>query len=105
MNDPPNDTKPLAWITGAAGLIGSHIVRTAAVHAPNWRVRGLTRSDFDLTDFPRDAQDCEWKIGSWAYGSDQLKLVPLEDPKKKYLLDWSNFMPNEEWDLGIGKLK
>ena len=52
MNDTPDDTKPLAWITGAGGLIGSHIVRAAAVHAPNWRVRGLTRSDFDLTDFP-----------------------------------------------------
>ena len=52
MNDTPDDTKPLAWITGAGGLIGSHIVRAAAVHAPNWRVRGLTRGDFDLTDFP-----------------------------------------------------
>ena len=52
MNDTPDNTKPLAWITGAGGLIGSHIVRAAAVHAPNWRVRGLTRSDFDLTDFP-----------------------------------------------------
>ena len=52
MNDTPDDTKPLAWITGAGGLIGSHIVRAAAVHAPNWRVRGLTRSDFDFTDFP-----------------------------------------------------
>ena len=52
MNDTPDDTKPLAWITGAGGLIGSHIVRAAAVHAPNWRVRGLTRSDFDLSDFP-----------------------------------------------------
>jgi len=52
MNDTPDDTKPLAWITGAGGLIGSHIVRAAAVHAPNWRVRGLTRSDFDLSGFP-----------------------------------------------------
>ena len=55
MNDTPDDTKPLAWITGAGGLIGSHIVRTAAVHAPSWRVRGLTRSDLDLTNF-RDVQ-------------------------------------------------
>ena len=52
MNDTPDDTIPLAWITGAGGLIGSHIARTAAVHAPGWRVRGLTRGDFDLTDFP-----------------------------------------------------
>ena len=59
MNDTPDDTKPLAWITGAGGLIGSHIVRAAAVHAPNWRVRGLTRSDFDLTDFPEAQRQFE----------------------------------------------
>ena len=52
MNDTPDDTRPLAWITGAGGLIGSHIARAAAVHAPGWRIRGLTRNDFDLTDFP-----------------------------------------------------
>ena len=52
MNDTPGDTIPLAWITGAGGLIGSHIARTAAAHAPGWRVRGLTPGDFDLTDFP-----------------------------------------------------
>ncbi len=51
MNDAPDDTKPLAWITGAGGLIGSHIARTAAVHAPDWRIRGLTRDDLDLTNF------------------------------------------------------
>ena len=48
MNDTPDETKPLAWITGAGGLIGSHIARAAAVHAPGWRVRALMR-DFDLT--------------------------------------------------------
>lgn len=52
MNDKPDETKPLAWITGAGGLIGSHIARAAAVHAPGWRVRALMRDDFDLTDFP-----------------------------------------------------
>src|SRR4051812_20510760 len=41
----------LAWITGANGLIGNYLVRTAASHAPGWKVRGLTRRDFDLTDF------------------------------------------------------
>src|SRR5690348_4706552 len=40
----------LAWITGANGLIGSYLVRTAATHAQSWQVRGLTRQDFDLTD-------------------------------------------------------
>lgn len=37
-----------AWITGAGGLIGSHIARAAPV---GWQGRGLTRADFDLTDF------------------------------------------------------
>lgn len=43
----------IAWITGANGLIGSYFVRTAPQHAPGWEVRGLTRADVDLTDFPR----------------------------------------------------
>lgn len=40
-----------AWITGAHGLIGSYLVRTAPQFAPQWRVRALTRADFDLLDF------------------------------------------------------
>jgi dTDP-4-dehydrorhamnose reductase len=42
--------KPLAWITGANGLIGNHLVRTAPQFAPRWRVRALTRQQFDLLD-------------------------------------------------------
>lgn len=42
---------PLAWVTGAAGLIGNCFVQIAPRFAPGWRVRGLTRRDFDLTDF------------------------------------------------------
>ena len=41
----------LAWITGANGLIGNYLVQTAPRLAPRWRVRALTRSDFDLLDF------------------------------------------------------
>jgi dTDP-4-dehydrorhamnose reductase len=44
-------TDPLAWITGANGLIGNYFVRTALHFAPRWRVRALARSDFDLLDF------------------------------------------------------
>lgn len=40
-----------AWITGANGLIGNYLVQTAAQFAPQHRVRGLTRADFDLLDF------------------------------------------------------
>ncbi|HEX3856431.1 MAG TPA: SDR family oxidoreductase [Verrucomicrobiae bacterium] len=39
------------WITGANGLIGNYLVQTAPKFAPRWRVRALTRADFDLLDF------------------------------------------------------
>lgn len=42
---------PLAWITGAAGLIGNYLVQLAPRCAPGWRVAGLTRAELDLTDF------------------------------------------------------
>lgn len=45
------ENKPLAWITGANGLIGNYLVQTAPQFAPQWRVRALTRADFDLLDF------------------------------------------------------
>jgi dTDP-4-dehydrorhamnose reductase len=45
------DNKPLAWITGANGLIGNYLVQTAPRFAPRWRVRALTRDQFDLLDF------------------------------------------------------
>ncbi len=40
----------LALITGAGGLIGSSLARTASAFAPAWHVRGLTRGDIDPTD-------------------------------------------------------
>ena len=43
-------SKPLAWITGAGGLIGNYLVQTAPRFAPDFRVRGLTRADLDLLD-------------------------------------------------------
>jgi len=52
--------KPLAWITGAGGLIGSHLVRLAPALAPDWSVVALTREMLDLTD--RDAVD---RLFSW----------------------------------------
>jgi len=41
----------LAWITGVNGLIGNYLVQAAPRFAPRWRVRALTRADFDLLDF------------------------------------------------------
>ena len=40
----------VAWITGAGGLIGHYLVRTAPARAPAIRVVGLTRPQLDLTD-------------------------------------------------------
>ena len=42
--------KPIAWVTGAAGLIGGYLLKTAGRWAPQWEVRGLIRADADLTD-------------------------------------------------------
>ena len=43
-------TRPLAWITGAGGLIGNCLVQTAPAAAPDWEARALTREELDLTD-------------------------------------------------------
>lgn len=42
--------KPIALITGAAGLIGGYLVRTAPRWVSDWEVRGVTRAEADLTD-------------------------------------------------------
>ncbi len=44
--------KPRAWVTGANGLIGFNLLRSAAQFAPGYDVRGLVREQVDLTDFP-----------------------------------------------------
>lgn len=41
---------PRVIITGAAGLIGRYFVKSASRWAPGWEVRGLSRTDLDLTD-------------------------------------------------------
>jgi dTDP-4-dehydrorhamnose reductase len=43
--------QPLAWITGANGLIGNYLVQCAPKFAPARRVRALTRAELDLLDF------------------------------------------------------
>jgi len=40
-----------AWITGAGGLIGSYLARSAPACAPHLVVRPLTRAQLDLLDF------------------------------------------------------
>jgi dTDP-4-dehydrorhamnose reductase len=41
---------PRAIVTGAAGLIGQYLVKTAPRWAPGWEVTGLSRSDLELTE-------------------------------------------------------
>lgn len=43
--------RPRVVVTGAAGLIGRYLVKTASRWAPQWDVQGLTRADLDLTDY------------------------------------------------------
>ena len=45
-----NSNPSLVWITGARGLIGNYLVQTAPESAPSYRVRALSRADFDLED-------------------------------------------------------
>jgi dTDP-4-dehydrorhamnose reductase len=49
----------LAWITGANGLIGNYLVQTAPHFASCWRVRALTRADFNLLDFAAVRRECQ----------------------------------------------
>lgn len=51
--------KPTVLITGAAGLIGGYLVRSAARWAPQWEVCGLSRAEADLTD--RDQVKAVWQ--------------------------------------------
>ncbi|MCW5797086.1 MAG: SDR family oxidoreductase [Nitrospira sp.] len=44
--------KQTVLITGAAGLIGGYLVRTAPRWVPDRDVRGVTRNEVDLTDGP-----------------------------------------------------
>jgi dTDP-4-dehydrorhamnose reductase len=55
MPNPQHGRQSLAWITGAGGLIGNYLVRTAKQFAPGWRARPLVRSDLDLTDYQKVA--------------------------------------------------
>jgi dTDP-4-dehydrorhamnose reductase len=41
---------PRAIITGAAGLIGQYLVKTASRWAPGWDVQGLSRAELELTE-------------------------------------------------------
>lgn len=44
-------SEAVVWITGAGGLIGSHLIKTAPTSAPKVKAVGLRRHEVDLTDF------------------------------------------------------
>ena len=44
------DGAPLVWVTGAKGLIGNDLARSAASHLSGFAVRGLSRDIVDLLD-------------------------------------------------------
>ena len=46
---PSSNDGPVAWITGAGGLIGNYLAHTIPAQTP-WRVHSLTRAELDLTD-------------------------------------------------------
>lgn len=48
--------RPVAWITGAGGLIGNYLVQAAPENSAVSSVVGLTREQLDLFDFPAAAR-------------------------------------------------
>jgi dTDP-4-dehydrorhamnose reductase len=41
----------VAWVTGAGGLIGSHLVRSSSQFATGWRVIPISRKELDLENY------------------------------------------------------
>ena len=48
--------RPLAWITGANGLIGNYLIQTAPRFAPDWRVLAIVR-DGNMPSLPYVGRD------------------------------------------------
>jgi len=69
--------KPLAWITGANGLIGNYIIQIAPRFAPRWCMRALTRGQFDLLDFETVNANSRKTSRDW------LSIAPRFQPSPK----------------------
>ena len=76
----------LAWITGSRGLIGNYLVQTAARFAPHWRIRALSRVDFDLLDFA--AVEREFKIDRPELIIHCAAITVVSEAQKKPELAW-----------------
>ena len=55
MGEPEDVRLPLAWITGAGGLIGNYLVRILGEKGLPWRASPLLRTDLDLLDHEKVA--------------------------------------------------
>jgi dTDP-4-dehydrorhamnose reductase len=51
---------PRVIVTGAAGLIGQYVMKSAVRWGPGWEVHGLTRAHLDLTD--QAAVERTWQL-------------------------------------------
>lgn len=51
---------PRVIVTGAAGLIGQYVMKSAVRWGPGWEVHGLTRAHLDLTD--QAAVERAWQL-------------------------------------------
>jgi dTDP-4-dehydrorhamnose reductase len=61
-----HQSKPVAWITGAGGLIGSALSRVPAPEKARWIIRALSRKELELTD---------WSMVRSQFAQDQPELV------------------------------
>jgi dTDP-4-dehydrorhamnose reductase len=68
-------SKPLAWITGANGLIGNYLVQTAPRFAPRWRVIGLVR-DGNMPSIPQSGRDA---VSASPFSSGNVRCLDLTD--------------------------
>jgi dTDP-4-dehydrorhamnose reductase len=53
-------TRRTVLVTGAGGLIGSHLVKSAPAYAPDFNVVGLARRHLDLTNLSALRRTFEW---------------------------------------------
>lgn len=51
MKSSGESSRPAVWITGAGGLLGSYVLKTAPQFAPDFQAVALLRGELDLTDF------------------------------------------------------
>jgi dTDP-4-dehydrorhamnose reductase len=79
----------LCWITGAGGLIGSHVVAAARPSSKRWQVRALGREQLDLTEFKTVEQQFRAERPTLVIHCAALTRSPLcqSDPKRAWQIN------------------